>query len=96
MPANEHLSMQIALQAFGIEIAQNALIFFKDGSPAYITKRFDLAPDGSKLAQEDFASLMRGTPQSHGDHYKYAGYYLELFELMKKMFQPTPSKPQNF
>jgi len=23
------------------------------------------------------------TPQTHGEHYKYAGNYLELFELMK-------------
>jgi serine/threonine-protein kinase HipA len=84
MPANEHLTMQIAKQAFGIEVAENALIFFKNGSPAYITKRFDLKDDGSKLAQEDFASLSGRTPQTHGEHYKYAGNYLELFEIMKK------------
>jgi len=46
MPANEHLTMQIAKQAFGIEVAENALIFFKNGSPAYITKRFDIKEDG--------------------------------------------------
>ncbi len=84
MPANEHLTMQIAKQAFGIEVAENALIFFKNGSPAYITKRFDLKDDGSKLAQEDFASLSGRTPQTHGEHYKYDGNYLELFEIMKK------------
>jgi len=84
MPANEHLTMQIAKQAFGIEVAENALIFFKNGSPAYITKRFDLKEDGSKLAQEDFASLSGRTPQTHGGHYKYSGNYLELFEIMKK------------
>lgn len=84
MPANEHLTMQIAKQAFGIEVAENALIFFKNGSPAYITKRFDLKEDGSKLAQEDFASLSGRTPQTHGEHYKYPGNYLELFEIMKK------------
>ncbi len=85
MPANEHLTMQIAKQAFGIEVAENALIFFKNGSPAYITKRFDLKEDGSKLAQEDFASLSGRTPQTHGEHYKYSGNYLELFEIMKKL-----------
>jgi serine/threonine-protein kinase HipA len=84
MPANEHLTMQIAKQAFGIEVAENALMFFKNGSPAYITKRFDLKEDGSKLAQEDFASLSGRTPQTHGEHYKYSGNYLELFEIMKK------------
>ncbi len=84
MPANEHLTMQIARQVFDIETAENALIFFKDGTPAYITKRFDVKKDGGKLAKEDFASLAGRTPQTYGEHYKYSGSYLELFELMKK------------
>ncbi len=79
MPANEHLTMQIASQIFRIETADNALIFFKDGAPAYITKRFDVLPDGSKLAQEDFASLAQRIPQTHGEHYKYGGNYFQLF-----------------
>ena len=83
MPANEHLTMQIARQIYGIETAENALIFFKDGSPAYITKRFDVKEDGNKWAQDDFASLAGRTPQTHGEHYKYLGNYLELFELIK-------------
>lgn len=90
MPANEHLTMQIAKQAYGIEVAENALIFFKNGSQAYITKRFDLKEDGSKLAQEDFASLAGRTPQTHGEHYKYIGNYLELFEIMKRFVPAYP------
>lgn len=84
MPANEHLTMQIARQVFGIETAENALIFFSDGKLAYITKRFDINPDGGKWATEDFASLMGKTPQTHGEHYKYTGNYLDLFLTMKK------------
>ncbi|OFY43679.1 MAG: phosphatidylinositol kinase [Bacteroidetes bacterium GWF2_40_14] len=84
MPANEHLTMQIARQVFGIETAENALIFFKNGQPAYITKRFDIKEDGSKWATEDFASLAGRTPQTHGEHYKYIGNYSELFDIMKK------------
>jgi len=84
MPADEHLTMQIAHQVYGIETAENALIFFKNGTPAYITKRFDVKDDGIKLEQEDFASLAKRTPQTHGEHYKYLGNYLEVFELMKK------------
>lgn len=90
MPANEHLTMQIARQVYGIDTAENALIFFKDGSPAYITKRFDVKEDASlpvgqsaKLAQEDLASLAGRTPQTHGEHYKYLGNYLELFQLLE-------------
>ncbi len=84
MPANEHLTMQIARQVYGIETAENALIFFNDGQPAYLTRRFDVAEDGSKLAQDDFASLAGRTSPTHGEHYKYLGNYLELFRLMEK------------
>jgi serine/threonine-protein kinase HipA len=83
MPANEHLTMQIARQVFNIETAENALIFFRNGQPAYITRRFDRDGEGIKLAKEDFASLTGRTPQTHGENYKYQGNYLELFEQMK-------------
>ncbi|MDQ1769287.1 type II toxin-antitoxin system HipA family toxin [Labilibaculum sp. A4] len=83
MPANEHLTMQIARQVYGIETAENALVFFKNGSPSYITKRFDVKDDGNKWAQEDFASLAGRTPQTHGEHYKYQGNYLDLFQLIQ-------------
>ena len=39
MPANEHLTMQLARQVYKIETAENALIFFRDGSPAYMSKK---------------------------------------------------------
>ncbi len=84
MPANEHLTMQIARQVYNMETAENALIFFQNGAPAYITKRFDRIADGSKLAGEDFASLAGRTPQTYGENYKYKGNYLELFEQMKE------------
>ena len=84
MPANEHLTMQIARQVYHIETAENALVFFKNGDIAYLTKRFDVKEDGSKLAKEDFASLAERTPQTHGENYKYLGNYLEMFELMNK------------
>ncbi len=84
MPANEHLTMQIAQQVFGIETAENALIFFGNDDPAYITKRFDVLPGGLKLAQEDFASLAGKSPQTHGTDYKYLGSYWDLFELMRE------------
>ena len=84
MPGNEHLTMQIAQKVFGIETAENALIFFGNGDPAYITKRFDVVTGGLKLAQEDFASLAGKSPQTHGADYKYLGSYWDLFELMRE------------
>ncbi|MCK6612040.1 MAG: HipA domain-containing protein [Bacteroidia bacterium] len=84
MPTNEHVTMQLARQVYGIETAENALLFFQDGSPAYITKRFDVKADGTKWAQDNMASLAQRTPQSHGDHYKYLGNYQELFVLLQR------------
>ncbi|MBJ2174706.1 HipA domain-containing protein [Aureibaculum sp. A20] len=84
MPANEHVTMQIARQVFQMETAENALIFFKNGAAAYITKRFDVKDDGNKWAQEDFASLAGRTPQTHGEDFKYSGNYVELFQILKK------------
>ncbi len=84
LPANEHLTMQIARQVFGIETAENALLFFQDGTPAYLTKRFDVRSDGTRWAQEDFASLAGLRPQTHGENYKYAGTYHGFFVLLKK------------
>lgn len=84
MPANEHLTMQIARQVYGIETAENALIFFNNGEPAYITLRFDIREDGTKWAEEDFASLSGRTPHTHGEYFKYTGSCLELFDIMKQ------------
>lgn len=84
LPANEHLTMQIAKQGYGIDVAESALVFFKNGEPAYITKRFDYAADGSKIAQEDFASIAGVSKEKDGQGYRYRGSYEELAKVMKK------------
>lgn len=68
--ANEHVTMQIASQVYGIETAVNALCFFGDGTPAYITRRFDVHGKG-KYKQEDFAALLGYTKDNAGPNYKY-------------------------
>lgn len=70
--ANENLTMQIASQVFKIETAENGLCFFKGGEQAYITKRFDINPDGTKRRKEDFASLAGLTYQQNGLNFKYS------------------------
>jgi len=84
MPANEHLTMQIARQVYGISTAENALIFFQNGEPAYITKRFDIKTDHTKIKQEDFASLAQKTNETHGKHFKYTGNYADLGVMFQK------------
>ncbi|MCH8558273.1 MAG: HipA domain-containing protein [Balneolia bacterium] len=83
VPANEHLTMQIARQVFDIPTAENALIFFKNGEPAYITKRFDVAEDGTKIGKEDFATLAGKTAETAGANYKYEYSYEEMAELVQ-------------
>lgn len=84
-PANEHLSMQIASQVYRIDTAANAICFFRDGEAAYITRRFDVAPDGSKYQQEDLASLGGLTKANGGSDYKYSNLsYEECAELIRR------------
>lgn len=90
-PANEHLSMQLASQVYRIETAPNALCFFRDGEAAYITRRFDVAPDGSKYQQEDLASLAGLTKANGGSDYKYSNLsYEECAEIIGK-YTTAPS-----
>ena len=84
VPANEHLTMQIAAQVYNINTAENGMIFFKNGSPAYITKRFDVKPDGTKWGKEDFATLAGRTKDKNGADYKYTYSYEEAAELIRK------------
>ena len=84
IPANEHLTMQIASQVYGITTAENGMVFFKDGRPAYITKRFDLTPDGLKIPQEDFAALVGKTSDNAGRDFKYTGSYMDIALAIKR------------
>lgn len=96
-PANEHLSMQIAAQVYRIETAANGLCFFRDGEAAYLTRRFDVAPNGSKYQQEDFASLGGLTKANGGSDYKYCNLsYEECAELIRKYTMAAPVEVLKF
>ncbi len=84
VPANEHLTMQIAKHVYGIHTAENALIFFKSGEPAYITKRFDIKKDGARWASEDFATLAGKNNNNSGPDFKYLSSYEEIGLLIQK------------
>ena len=96
-PANEHLTMQIARQVFKISAPANAVIHFKDGSPAYLVKRFDVKlasakrsgeamqdGQGVKYQQEDFAQIAQLSEETHGKDYKYDMSYEEVGNLIKQ------------
>ena len=89
VPANEHLTMQIASQLFGIATAVNACIYFADGERAYITRRFDRRA-GVKIGQEDFCQLSNRTEETAGRNYKYDGSYEEAGRILKQYCQAYP------
>lgn len=90
-PANEHLTMQLARQVYHIETAANALCFFRDGEAAYICRRFDVGPDGSKFQQEDFASLAGLTSANGGSDYKYSNLsYEECADIIRRYVKASP------
>lgn len=84
LPANEHFTMQLARQVFKLPTAACAVVRFPDGSPAYLTRRFDVQPDGSRLAQEDFAQLGGRTEQAHGNNYKYDFSHEQIGRLIRQ------------
>lgn len=84
MPANEHLTMQMARQVFKIETADCAWVKLSDGTPTYITKRFDINPDGTRRQQQDFAQVAGLTPGTNGSNYKYDFSYQQIATLMER------------
>ena len=85
VPVNEWLTMRIAEQVYGITTAKNTLCYFGNGDVAYITKRFDVQPDGTKWMQEDFASIADISKDTNGPDYKYnALSYAECGALIDK------------
>ncbi len=88
IPANEQFTMFLARQVYKINTAEPALIFFKDGTPAYLVRRFDVQPDGQRLLQEDFAQIAGRSQQLNGPNYKYDFSYEGIGRLMK-MYVPA-------
>lgn len=84
IPANEHLTMQIASQVYGILTADNGLCFTGKGQPVYITRRFDVKSDLSKSEMEDFASLVGRNEQTDGKFFKYSGCYEDIAHAIRK------------
>lgn len=91
LSANEHLTMQISTQIFGIKTAANGMIFFEDGSPAYITRRFDYKPNSrEKYLVEDFATLLAKSPEKEDHDFKYNASYLDIAEHIRRYCAATP------
>ncbi len=95
-PENEHLTMQIAAKIYKIQTAANAIIYFRDGSPAYLTRRFDIRPDGKKYLQEDMAQISGKSRQTRGENFKYEGTYEEIGQLIQQHVAAAPPVLENY
>ena len=78
VPQNEHVTMLMA-SAVGIETPPFGLVWLKDGSPAYLIKRFDRLDDGSKLQVEDFCQLSESALRD-----KYRGSGEQCVRILKQ------------
>lgn len=78
VPENEHITTRLA-QLAEIQVSPNGLMSLKDGSLAYLVKRFDRLPDGHKLRQEDFCQLAEKSPKE-----KYNGSGEICVKLLRK------------
>lgn len=96
MPANEHLTMQIASQVYGIITAENGLCFDSDNQMVYITKRFDITPQGDKIPMEDFAALVGRNEQTDGKYFKYEGCYEDIAGAIKRYIPAWPVAMERF
>ncbi|MBQ9678318.1 MAG: HipA domain-containing protein [Prevotella sp.] len=84
IPANEHVTMQIASQIYGIRTAVNGLCFSRSGQPVYITKRFDVTNGMKDCAQEDFAAILQMTEENSDSNFKYHGNYAQIADAIKR------------
>lgn len=83
LPENEHVTMRIAGVA-GLAVPPNGLVRLKDGSLAYLVRRFDRTAEGRKLLQEDFCQLAGLAPKQ-----KYEG----SAELCARLVRRHASEP---
>lgn len=96
IPANEHLTMQIASQVYGITTAENGLCFDRSRHVVYITKRFDILTSGDKARMDDFATIIGCSEQTGGKFFKYDGCYEDIALAIKKVIPAWDSALDSF
>ena len=84
IPVNECLTMQIASQVYGIPVAANGLCTTPNKHHVYITRRFDIGPNGEKYPMEDMASLIGESEATGGSAFKYSGSYIDIAQCIRR------------
>lgn len=83
LPVNEQLCSQLA-QLVGITVPPSGLLRLRDGSLAFLSRRFDRTDSGEKVAVEDFCQLAEKLPRE-----KYQG----STELCAKLIAKYSTQP---
>ena len=96
IPANEHLTMQIASQVYRIKTAANGLCFSSKDQPVYITKRFDVSNGKKYCSQEDFASILGMTEEGKDSNFKYDGNYAQIADAIKQYISAWMPQMEQF
>ena len=97
MPANEHITMQMAKQIFKLNVAESALLQFTTKEYTYLTKRFDIRNDGSKILQEDLAQTAGLSSDANGSNFKYESLrYEEIADIVKQHVSASPIAIEHF
>lgn len=96
MPANEHLTMQIASQVFKIKTAPCCLVFFSNDSLALLVKRFDRDFSHNMYSVEDFATLGGFSMASHGENYRFLGSYEDMKGDIEKYISASSIELEKF
>ena len=97
MPANEHVTMQMAKQIFKLKVAESALLRFTTGEYTYLTKRFDIRKDGSRIHQQDLAQTAGLSSDTNGSNFKYESLsYEEIADILKQYVSASPIAIEHF
>ena len=96
IPANEHLTMQIASQVYGVLTAVNGLCFSSSGQPVYITKRFDVVRGVKDCSQEDFAAILQMNEEGGDSNFKYHGNYAQIADAIRKIIPAWMPQMEQF
>lgn len=89
--------MQMAKQIFKLNVAESALLQFTTGEYTYLTKRFDIRNDGSKILQEDLAQTAGLSSDANGSNFKYESLsYEEIADILKLHVSASPIAIEQF
>ena len=76
--------MQIASRVYGIHVAANGLCTTPSNRYVYITRRFDIGPNGEKYPMEDMATLIGKSEAIGGTVFKYNGSYMDIAQCIRR------------